>query len=243
MLALTLMVGSAHAWVVKTNMAGEELGWEQSTIGYVLDPTGDHGLSTAGVETAGTSAAVAWDRVPGVVISLEYDGRSATREASYEDDENLVYFEDDWDPQYDGLLAMTSVYSKTDTGEIVGFDIAVNLDYPWTTTGESDLYDLQNSLTHEFGHGLGLDHSADGSATMFASTHKGETDKRTLEIDDEQGARYLYGEAGWVEPGTIACSATGTRSTGPSALFAAILSLALMRRRGGSDSSGDPVDA
>lgn len=241
MLVLIFLVGTAQAWQVKTNASGHELGWEESTVPYVLNPAGDHGMDELAVELAVTAAAESWDRVPGIALSLDYEGHSSKRQAEYDDGGNLVYFEDDWSTLSDSLLAVTYVYSSTDTGEILEFDIAINVDYPWTTTSESDSYDLQNSLTHEFGHGLGLDHSKDGDATMYSSTYKGETDKRTLEVDDEQAARYLYGLEGWVEPAQIACSSTGSRSTGFVGLLAAFAGLALMRRRNGSDSRSDSL--
>jgi len=230
------MVGAAHAWKVKTNSSGNELGWADPEIGYVLNPDGDHGLDPLGVELAVTSAAESWERVPGIDLRFDYEGQTATREQANGDGENLVYFEDDWGDLGDSLLAVTYVYSNAQTGEILDFDMAVNLDYPWSTTGENDAYDLQNSITHEFGHAVGLDHSKDGDATMYGSTYKGETDKRTLEVDDEQAARYLYGLDGWTEPQQMGCDSSGTRGDALTALIGVLLALGLMRRRGGSDS-------
>ena len=47
--------------------------------------------------------------------------------------------------------------------------------------------DVQNTITHEAGHTLGLDHSADPSATMAASAPAGETSKRVLQPDEVAG--------------------------------------------------------
>ena len=53
-------------------------------------------------------------------------------------------------------------------------------------------YDLQSTLTHEFGHVLGLDHSGDPEATMYAGADPGETKKRTLDADDTAGICTTY---------------------------------------------------
>jgi matrixin len=52
--------------------------------------------------------------------------------------------------------------------------------------------DLQGIATHEFGHALGLGHSADTTATMFANTVDGKS-HRTIEADDIAGVQALYG--------------------------------------------------
>ena len=53
-------------------------------------------------------------------------------------------------------------------------------------------HDLQNTLTHELGHALGLDHSSIPQATMAASSTQGETSKRALHQDDKEGHSYIY---------------------------------------------------
>ncbi len=35
-------------------------------------------------------------------------------------------------------------------------DVDVNTSYPWANNGSSDCYDVQNAITHEIGHLLGL---------------------------------------------------------------------------------------
>lgn len=70
----------------------------------------------------------------------------------------------------DGGLALTSVTARLD-GHIVDVDMEINaVDFVWMNldpgvavpgghTGDVFVYDLQNALTHEFGHAIGMAHS------------------------------------------------------------------------------------
>jgi hypothetical protein len=56
-------------------------------------------------------------------------------------------------------------------------------------------YDLQNVLTHELGHLLGLgEDMTDVDATMYAFSQPGETGKRDLEVVDKDSIAALYDE-------------------------------------------------
>ena len=52
--------------------------------------------------------------------------------------------------------------------------------------------DLENVFAHELGHYLGLAHSTEAEATMFASAVAGETLKRDLAADDVEGLCAAY---------------------------------------------------
>ena len=56
--------------------------------------------------------------------------------------------------------------------------------------------DVQNIVTHEFGHGWGLADLYDTSCseeTMYGYSEEGETKKRTLNDGDIAGIQELYG--------------------------------------------------
>jgi len=53
-------------------------------------------------------------------------------------------------------------------------------------------FDLQGMAAHEYGHALGLGHSADPNATMYASTSDAKG-YRTIERDDVAGVQAIYG--------------------------------------------------
>ncbi len=70
--------------------------------------------------------------------------------------------------------------------------IRLNTHYTWAIDGRASAYDVQNALTHEFGHALPLGHSSYSAATMYAYASLGETIKRSLHSDDIAGIRAIY---------------------------------------------------
>jgi hypothetical protein len=131
------------------------------------------------------------------------------------------------DVVYDpSALAVTTDTANTMTGQIYDSDVEVNaVDFQWADVVmepqlSSDM-DLQNALTHEFGHLIGLDHTcwdpltsttpvhpidntgnpvptcsmatADVAATtMFPSATPGDIEKRDLAPDDQDALCTIY---------------------------------------------------
>jgi hypothetical protein len=60
-------------------------------------------------------------------------------------------------------------------------------------SGGVDAVDMQGVAAHEYGHALGLGHSSNSAATMFASTSSGGVPQRSINNDDQQGVRFIYG--------------------------------------------------
>jgi MYXO-CTERM domain-containing protein len=157
-------------------------------------------------------------------------------------------------------LAITSVFVSTRTGEIRDGDVEVNAKYFVWADVDIDMtpgrQDLQNALTHEFGHLVGLDHTcffaqpglarpfdnnnqpipdcdnADDTVratTMFASAIPGDTQKRTLAPDDQQAVCDIYPASH--DPMTCAPGQTdpgGCSCAAAGAPLSALASLALL---------------
>ncbi|MCO4760024.1 MAG: matrixin family metalloprotease [Myxococcales bacterium] len=100
------------------------------------------------------------------------------------------------------VIATTVVAANQLTGEIADADIQLNIQDKIFCAESCKLaeYNLDNTLTHEIGHLLGLDHSLDGHATMFGGAPAGETSKIDLHPDDIAGVCRAYRQA-WTQGG------------------------------------------
>ena len=95
------------------------------------------------------------------------------------------------------IFALTVVTFDQCSGEIIDADILLDdrdHDFCVDLCAPGQQH-LANTLTHEIGHLLGLDHSSAADATMDNSGPSGQTKKSTLHGDDRQGicAAYLGG--------------------------------------------------
>jgi hypothetical protein len=188
---LALFHADAHAWQVRNNDHGQELRWKNRTIPYQIDPSNTEGLSDAAVMSMIAASTRNWTTPVGDGLAFVDEGQT-NGILDPHDGKNIIFFEDAWthDPT---LVGLTYVWSRPD-GEIIGFDMALNTqDHDWSIDGTVGANDLLNTLSHEFGHALGVDHSPEvESATMYPSTFPGEVSKRDLDTDDESAVQYLY---------------------------------------------------
>jgi uncharacterized protein (TIGR03382 family) len=122
-------------------------------------------------------------------------------------DESCANAYDCWDGD-DRQIALTTTTFSTCDGEMKDSDIELNAagfrftvvdGPPCTSSGQDGCVDtdLENTLVHEIGHVIGLDHSPVRDATMYASAPAGETSKRDLGDDDRAALCAIYpaGEA------------------------------------------------
>lgn len=98
-----------------------------------------------------------------------------------------------------GVIGLTTPEWTVDqngvAGSFVDADIRFNAtDYTWSTDGAGDTVDLLSIATHEEGHFLGLGHTPDQGAIMYAS-YSGGT-KRDLAPDDLAGICAIYPGSG-----------------------------------------------
>jgi hypothetical protein len=118
----------------------------------------------------------------------------------YGPNQHAIIFRDTGWPYHDSsnTLALTTVtYDKT-TGEIYDADMEINTTQPLSTTPTVDPggFDFLSIVTHETGHFLGMAHSTDTHATMYAHYTPGDEVMRTLTEDDVSGICSIYAPDG-----------------------------------------------
>lgn len=190
--------------------------WPAAQASFVINDRGTHnstappGLSQPVLDTI-LDAFDAWNQVecPGFDapdncsdMLLTYDGTTPQSAIGFDQQDmsnnlNLVVFRDeDWDLVASNLtFALTSVTYNPRTGQIVDADLEINSEIYKQNIGDPadpNLVDLKNTLVHEVGHFVGMDHSSVPRATMFASADLGETMKRELSRDDIDGICASY---------------------------------------------------
>ncbi len=148
-------------------------------------------------------AIAAWSRASCTSWRARYDGERAAVAA--DDGVNVVIFHDDVWPAdlVAGAVAQTVI--RTDAnGFYRDADIHVNgKDFRFSLDGALGTLDLRSILTHELGHALGLGHSNDPRATMFATGSGFRW--RSLEKDDRDGVCSLYPGTGAPDCDSVPC--------------------------------------
>ncbi len=147
-----------------------------------------------------------WNEVEGTEFLIEYAGLTNEDRAEHVDargpegNANVVVWRDtDWPYASRTAFAITSVTFDPGTGLIADADIELNSEsHRFTTGSEGVIVDVSNTITHEVGHFLGLDHTAIKEATMYGSAPEGETEKRSLHPDDVAGLMATYPAVGIV---------------------------------------------
>ena len=180
-----LFAGEARAYVREVTSAGVPIAWSNPCVAMNLG-LDDHApfLTAEDLLRASTQALETWSypqlACTDIHLSLEVHA-GETLGAAYDKQNIIAFRRDTWcrtptpindagvpepDCYPSSALAVTSIFKKVNSGEILDTDIELNaVNYAWSdlvlhpesATGATA--DYQNALTHEIGHVLGLDHN------------------------------------------------------------------------------------
>lgn len=162
-------------------------------VDYVINPTNPKNLSENFIISAISTSTETWDNATSKEL---FDNYSEDYNAQYgvQDFKNVIAFGNY--PQ-SGVIAITSIWYTRIGKRIVEFDILFDTDWIWgNADSDSNVMDLQNIATHEFGHAVGLNdvyNTVCSEVTMYGYSNYGETKKRTLEQADIIGLQKIYG--------------------------------------------------
>ncbi len=188
--------------------------WKNRSVSFRLNKDCSKDVNITDCTQAVQNSIGAWMGHSCSDLELNFAG-TTTQTSIGMDYVNLIVWRQSNDWKYENsAIAMTTTTFNTYTGEIVDADIEVNgVDYtfsvsPPDTPGVPGTMDIQNTLTHELGHCIGLADvfdKADSDATMYYTAGYGDTNKSTLSQDDINGLCTIY-PAGAATP---LCSETG----------------------------------
>jgi hypothetical protein len=237
---------AAEAYVRYQTSTGIGYAWRQTCVPVTVYPADQTDLTPEQTLHAVSAAAAAWsaDQNACTFMRINVDSSTApTPTATLDYRSSVIFRQTSWCAPSDSpgtcsydpsALAITSVFVTKSDGKILDADVEVNAkNFLWgdlVLTPSGIKQDLQNVLTHEMGHLLGLagtcvrsgspvplDNAgqpvpqcdsaspAVEATTMFESTVPGETSKRTLAPDDILGVCDIYPKA--MDPRT--CPAAG----------------------------------
>lgn len=189
------------------------ISWPVRCVKYRINDKGSDqfpssdGTISEELEELVVDAFESWNEPSCADFKLVHGGLTSASEAKYNENGgvqgnmNLVVWRDDNWPYSNSTnaFALTSVTYDSEEAVITDADIEINSDFyefdhlESSQVGEDDAeVDLLNTLTHEVGHFVGLDHPDDPEATMYGRAPPGEIRKRSLEEDDIDGICAIY---------------------------------------------------
>jgi MYXO-CTERM domain-containing protein len=191
---------------------GLPLYWKNACVGYDIQQDASKQVSYDDAAQAIALAFTKWTgatcATPGAAgsgqsrasIDVRDLGPVACNQVQYNKDgpnQHVIIFDDNNWPHNDSnnTLALTTVTFDATTGEIYDADMEINTAQQTLTVHDpipADGYDLASIVTHETGHFLGMAHSGDTRATMYAHYRQGATSMRDLTQDDVSGICSIY---------------------------------------------------
>jgi hypothetical protein len=162
--------------------------WGGTDVPYYVN-TANLDLPASAVETSVRYGADAWHQQAGTAFRFSFAGQTS-QTATSNDAINVVVFRN-----ASKGSAIATTYWWTDGTRILDADIVFwdgAFQFFSGTSGCSGGFYIEDIAAHEFGHALGLGHSASNSATMYYSTSSCNKGNRILDADDIAGVQALY---------------------------------------------------
>jgi hypothetical protein len=183
---------------------GKALFWRSRCVGFSIQEDASKQVSYDAVARTVTAGFARWATAACAGGAATIDARnlgpvscSAIGFTTRAPNQNTITFRDGaWKPEDPNALpgglrgetiALTTTSYNTRTGELVGADMEINsAQFVFSASGDpaASSFDLEAVVTHEAGHFLGLAHTPDTTAVMYAGGEPGRTLQRELKSDD-----------------------------------------------------------
>jgi hypothetical protein len=165
--------------------------WNSALVSYYINTT-NLDLPGSAVEAAVRAGADAWAQQTNANFAFNYAGPSS-QTTNTMDGTNIVMFRN----ASSGSAIATTYYwfsgSTLVDADIVFWDGAFRFFAGTSGCGGGSAFYIEDIAAHEFGHALGLGHSASAGATMYPSVSSCNQSNRALDPDDISGVVALYG--------------------------------------------------
>jgi len=200
LLACGVGFGAAEAYV-RIQINGTALQWSNPAITWRLNSNGSDDITDESHIAAIQHGFQSWEDLSG--SGLDFTRGADTTDVAPGSTSHIVAFDENntsgYFPGGSGIVAITPISFDTGTGNILDADILFNgSQYQFSTDGTTGTFDVQDVLSHEIGHLVGLDHSPQISGTLWPYVSTSQWLHRSLTTDDRSGA--------------IAVAAEGTQS-------------------------------
>src|SRR5262245_19048791 len=162
--------------------------WQSLPVPYKINvlglPSSTNGSEFDAIEKSFDT----WQNISTSTIAFTYQGTTTIQNGGT-DGTNVISFRDEDYPFGSGVIAI--ILSTTSSGHFMDADILFNPALSFSTSGATDIFDIQAIATYEIGHFLGLDHTAIVLAIMNPTGSIESFYPRFLKSDDIIGSSSL----------------------------------------------------
>ena len=194
MLAVLALAASASAFTLSKDEGGNSLAWDLSDlpIKYWANVDDPESREAAAKVRSIVRAFESWEIASSSLVSFRYAGLTSSDTVAFDGVNLVTWVENGWTYKAE-TIAYTTLW-VTSTGRILDADIELNGEFfDWSASADNGELDIQNVLTHEVGHFIGIGHSVETTdSTMFPIISRGEVRKRLVKPDDLDAAVFLY---------------------------------------------------
>ena len=178
-------ISHVFAYVQSRTQADHQVQWPTSIslVDIFVNASNTQFLSQEEIHSIADSSISQWNGHSRILL------RKNSTSGVNQNDLNEIYFSSD--PSVfngTGVVGITQVFYKNNTGEIVEADILLNDFFPFSLSSTDANY-VGNVITHEAGHLIGLGHSQVIGSSMFYSLSRGQSQ---VSSDDKSGIYSIY---------------------------------------------------
>lgn len=187
-----------------------------------------------------------WRNITESELDFEFAGATTNPATSASDGRNVIRWVDSNIAA--GVFAVTITTFDTTTARILDADMQLNdRDFTWDTLGPTGTQGaigramIENVVTHEIGHFVGLDHASNARASLFFQSAPGLISSVSLETDDRAAIINDYASPDHTDPSLGSVSGSVDNGTAPQfGVEVLLLDLATGRNVVGGITEGTP---